>query len=310
MPDPVRPEVVNVFESPLYMVRRALRNMRQSPMLCAAAVGTMTVSLLLVAFFALIVLNVQRLTTEWSREIQVLVYLDQVPEERQLQSWIGDLRQRPEVEGVAFVSRREAFERFRQRLQQDADLLDGLDPEFLPASLEISLVEEHRSQAGVEALVGALKKNPDFGDLRYGQDWLERFESFLRLLKVAGAFLGAFLLFAALFIVANTIKLTLYARRDELEVMALVGATPLFIKAPFLLEGALQGALGGALALGSAYLVFHLSLQEGLQAILLTSGLAGITFLPLSWQLLLLAAGVFLGTFGSLLALRRLVRIA
>lgn len=310
MPDPVRPEVVNVFESPLYMVRRALRNMRQSPMLCAAAVGTMTVSLLLVAFFALIVLNVQRLTTEWSREIQVLVYLDQVPEERQLQSWIGDLRQRPEVEDVAFVSRREAFERFRQRLQQDADLLDGLDPEFLPASLEISLVEEHRSQAGVEALVGALKKNPDFGDLRYGQDWLERFESFLRLLKVAGAFLGAFLLFAALFIVANTIKLTLYARRDELEVMALVGATPLFIKAPFLLEGALQGALGGALALGSAYLVFHLSLQEGLQAILLTSGLAGITFLPLSWQLLLLAAGVFLGTFGSLLALRRLVRIA
>lgn len=310
MPDPVRPEVVNVFESPLYMVRRALRNMRQSPMLCAAAVGTMTVSLLLVAFFALIVLNVQRLTTEWSREIQVLVYLDQVPEERQLQSWIGDLRQRPEVEGVTFVSRREAFERFRQRLQQDADLLDGLDPEFLPASLEISLVEEHRSQAGVEALVGALKKNPDFGDLRYGQDWLERFESFLRLLKVAGAFLGAFLLFAALFIVANTIKLTLYARRDELEVMALVGATPLFIKAPFLLEGALQGALGGALALGSAYLVFHLSLQEGLQAILLTSGLAGITFLPLSWQLLLLAAGVFLGTFGSLLALRRLVRIA
>ncbi|MBE0595669.1 MAG: ABC transporter permease, partial [Desulfuromonadales bacterium] len=216
------------------MLHRALRNMRQSPVLCSAAIGTVAVSLLLVAFFALIVLNVQRLTSQWSQEIQVLVYLDQVPEEKQLQGWISDLRQRPEVAEVTFVSQRQAFERFRQRLKQDADLLDGLDPDLLPASLELSLREEHRSKSGVEVLVTELKKNPSLADLRYGQDWLERFEAFVRLLQLAGAFLGAFLLFAALFIVANTIKLTLYARRDELEVMALVGATPLFIKAPFL----------------------------------------------------------------------------
>jgi cell division transport system permease protein len=146
-------------------------------------------------------------------------------------------------------------------------------------------------------------------DLRYGQEWLERFESFVSLLRLAGAILGGFLLFAALFIVANTIKLTLYARRDELEIMALVGATPMFIKSPFLLEGALQGALGGGLAVAGAYALFQLFLQQGLNSLLLASGVERVTFLPLSWQLLLIAAGVLLGLAGSLLSLRKLVRI-
>ncbi len=298
-----------MFERPVYMLRRALRNMRQSPMLCSAAIGTVTVSLVILAFFALIVLNVQQLTSHWSREIQVTAYLDQVPDDATLQQWMGEIRHRPEVAGVAFVSRRQALERFRQRLKGDADLLDGLDPEVLPASLEITLTEASRSRQGVEAVVAALKQNPHLSDLRYGQDWLERFEAFLGLLRLAGAVLGGFLLFAALFIVSNTIKLTLYARRDELEVMALVGATPLFIKLPFLLEGAIQGVFGGALALGGAFLLYRLFLQQGLQSVLLLSGLGGVHFLPPGYQLALLAAGALLGLFGSLLSLRKLVRI-
>lgn len=292
-----------------YFLRRALRNMRQNPLLCTAAIGTVAVALTILAFFAIVVLNVQKLTGRWSKEVQVVAYLEALPAEAVLQRWVGDIRRLPEVEQVSVVSQQEAFRRFAKRLAADADLLDGLAPEILPASLEIALKEEHRNRQGVLSVVSRLKQNPALGDLRYGQDWLERFESFVGLLRLCGAALGGFLLFAALFIVANTIKITLYARRDELEILALVGATSFFIKLPFLIEGALQGAIGGLLAVGGGYLLFQVFLQEGLGTLLMASGVDGITFLPLSWQLLLVAAGILLGFAGSLVSLRKLVRI-
>lgn len=298
-----------MFERLLYFMRRALRNMRQSPFLCTAAIGTVAVSLAIMAFFAIIVLNVQQVTRHWSQEVQVVAYLDQVPQEEVLKGWIDEIVRLPEVEGVSFVSRSEAFEAFGKRLGADSDLLDGLDKDILPASLEIALKEDYRNRQGVATVVDHLRAHQGLSDLRYGQDWLERFESFLDLLRFAGFVLGGFLLFAALFIVSNTIKLTLYARREELEIMVLVGGTPLFIKIPFLLEGALQGALGGLVALGFSYGLFQLFLQRGLSSLLLASGVGRITFLPVNDQVFLIAAGTALGLVGSLVALRKFVRV-
>lgn len=292
-----------------YFVFRAVRNMRQSPFLCSAAVATVAVSLTIMAFFVIVVLNVQKLTLHWSKEVQIVAYLDVVPEMKLLQAWIDDLQRLPEVEKVTYIPRKEAFHRFKKRLAQDADLLEGLDADVLPASLEIALKEKHRTRQGIEAVVTRLQQNQSFSDLRYGQEWLERFESFVMLLRLAGAALGGTLLFAALFIVSNTIKLTLYARRDELEIMTLVGGTPLFIKTPFLLEGALQGALGGLIAVGGAYALFQIFLSEGLNVLLLAFGINGTTFLPVFYQLLLVGAGILLGLCGSLVSLRKFVRI-
>jgi len=230
-----------LFERTGYFIRRALRNMRQSPVLCSAAVGTVAVALIILAFFAIIVLNVQKLTRHWSEDVQVVAYIDTLPDERLLQQWLSDIQSFPEAANVEFVSHAEALKRFKKRLGDDADLLEGVDPDILPASFEITLKEDSRNHEGVSAVVSRLRQNSGLSDLRYGQEWLERFESFVALLRLAGAILGGFLLFAALFIVSNTIRLTLYARRDELEIMALVGATPIFIKSPFLFEGALQG---------------------------------------------------------------------
>ncbi|RMF47948.1 MAG: ABC transporter permease [Deltaproteobacteria bacterium] len=293
----------------IYLLVRALRNMAQSPFLCSAAVGTVTVALLILAFFALVVLNVQQLTRHWSRDIQVVAYFDKVPSARRLDGVLSRLKGWPEVEGVRYVSPRQAYDRFFRRLGDDADLLAGLPRDFLPAALEIRLQPAARTSAGVAGLVERLRSSGDFSDLRYGQEWLEKFEAFLAVLRTAAVILGGFLLFAALFIVANTIKLTLYARRDELEVMALVGATPVFIKTPFLVEGALQGGIGGLLALAGGYGLFRLFLRQDLGALLLSTGLDRILFLPPTWQLVLVLTGTLLGFLGSLLSLRRLVRI-
>lgn len=298
-----------MFDPIVYITRRVFRNIRQTPVLCSAAIGTVAVALTVLAFFALIVINVQSLATHWSEEIQVIAYLDKEPQAARLKEWRTSIQNMPEVSEVRYVDREEALRRFKIRLGSDSDLLEGFGADILPASLEISLSGEHRNRQAAEAVVGRLKKNPDFSDFSYGQDWLERFEAFLDMLRFGGAVLGAFLLFAALFIVANTIKLTLYARRDELEIMALVGATSMFIKTPFLLEGAFHGAVGALLALGGSLALFQFFLQRGLASLLLVSGGEQVVFLAWRQQLLLIAIGILLGIIGSALSLRKFVRI-
>jgi len=292
-----------------YFFRRALRNMQQSPVLSLASVGTIAVALALLAFFAIAVLNVQQLTASWGESLAIVVYLDEVPGDSIIKGWVSDIERYPEVDKVDFVSRDQAFERFRQRLGDDAGLIEGLGPGVLPASLEISLADQWRNQAAMTAVVDRLRVDHRFTDLQYGQGWLEKLEAFLLLLRVSGAALGGFLVFAALVIVANTIKLTLYARQDELDAMVMVGATSLFIKLPFLVEGALQGVLGGLTALGLSFLVFEVVLQKSLGSLLLITGIDTIHFLPVLWQIMLILGGGLIGLLGSLLALRKYVRL-
>ena len=291
-----------------YFLKRALRNMRQSPVLSLASVGTVAVALALLAFFAITVLNVQQLTVSWGETLAIVAYLDDVPDEQTVKNWAKEIESYPEVAEVTFVSRKAAFERFRKRLGDDAGLVEGLGPEVLPASLEISLADDWRNEAAIATVVERLRKDHRFDDLQYGQGWLEKLEAFLLLLRVSGSALGGFLVFAALVIVANTIKLTLYARQDELEAMAMVGGTSLFIKLPYLVEGALQGLLGGLTALALSFMVFQVVLQKSLGSLLLITGIDTIHFLPLVWQGLLVVGGGFIGLLGSLFALRKFVR--
>lgn len=291
-----------------YFLRRALRNMRQSPVLSLASIGTVAVALALFAFFAIAVLNVQQLTASWGENLAVVAYLDKVPEEKMLAGWIKDIEAYPEIAQVTFVSREIAYERFRQRLGENADLLAGLGPEVLPASLEMTLNQDWRSEAALATVVERLRKEYRFDDLQYGQGWLEKLEAFLLLLRVAGSALGGFLVFAALVIVANTIKLTLYARQDELEAMTMVGGTSLFIKLPYLIEGTVQGLLGGVAALAVSFLAFQVLLQKSLGSLLLITGIDSIHFLPPIWQGSLVIGGGLIGLLGSLFALRRFVR--
>lgn len=289
-----------------YFLRRALRNMRLSPVLSVAAVCTVGVALALLAFFAIAVLNVQRLAANWAADLAIVAYLEQPPDAATLSRWLNEIRAYPEVEAVTYVSREEAYQRFRERLKSDADLLEGLGSEVLPASLEVRLKPERRQDTA--AVVERLGRNKAFGELHYAREWLERFEAFLLLLRTIGAALGGFLAMAALVIVTNTIKLTLYARQDELEAMTMVGATAMFIKLPYLIEGALQGLCGGLLALLASFLAYQFILRENLGSLLLLTGIDTIHFLPPLWQVLVVAAGTLIGVLGSLLALRKFVR--
>lgn len=283
--------------------------MRQSPVLTAATILTVTVSLTIVAVFALLAVNIERLGEAWSSEVQVVAYLQDPPASEELDEWREKLLDLPEVTAVAYISPEKALELFRDRLGQEGDMLRGVEPDILPASLEVSLVTESRNPIGVRSVVDFLRDTLGLDDLHYGQAWLEKFESFMVLLRLSGMVLGTILMAATLFIIFNTIRLTLFARRDELDIMALVGATPFFIKAPYVLEGAVQGAAGGLMALGIVWALFRLVLHDGLQALLLSPGAFNVIFLSPAHQAMLVFGGFLLGVFGSLGSLRKFVRV-
>lgn len=292
-----------------YFILRALRNMRQWPFLCSASILTMAVALATVATFFLVVVNVEQLATRWTKEIQVVAYLQKPPAPQDLADLTRKLKKIPEVESVNYVSPATAMQRFKKHLGHDASLLEGLDPELLPASFELGLHSAYRNQQGIAAVIEQLENTLDVDDLRYGQKWLKRFNDFADMLRFIGIILGGFLLLAALFIVSNTIKLTLYARRDELEIMALVGATMRFIKIPFMLEGAIQGLLGGLLSLIFLALSFVFIISKSLNSFWLTPTDFDLLFLTVNQQIILVLAGIVLGVLGSLSSLRRFIRI-
>ncbi len=298
-----------MLENIRYFIRRALRNMRQWPLLCSAAVLTMAVALATVATFFLVVVNIEQLAASWTQEVQVVAYLENSPKPQEVPKLLKTLQAFPELESASYVSKDDALKRFRKRLGEDASLLEGVERDVLPASFELGLKAEYRNQQGIDQVIKRLENTIDVEELRYGQQWLERFNAFVDMLRFIGMVLGGFLLFAALFIVSNTIKLTLYARRDELEIMALVGATMRFIKIPFLLEGALQGLAGGLLALVFLAGSFKLVIEQSIKSFWLTPTDFQLLFLTANQQLGLVVAGVLLGSLGSLTSLRRFVRI-
>ena len=293
---------------PAYFMRSALRNMRCNPVLSLASVATVTLALSLLTFFVLLVLNVQQLMVSWESESAIVVYLDREPADKQRLALLAEFEGVPEVATVRFLSKAQAMERFRTRLAEDADLLSGLPADFLPASLEIGLKVQQSSPVTIEKLVERLQQDSRFDDVRYSREWVEKLRSFILILRGLGAGVGGFLLFAAIIIVANTIKLTLYARQDELETMTMVGATSLFIKLPYLLEGGLQGLLGGVLALTLGFLTFQVVLRESLRSLLLVSGIDTVHFLSPLWQVGIVMTGALIGLLGSLFALRKFVR--
>ena len=185
-------------------------------------------------------------------------------------------------------------------------MLTDLGEGVLPASLEITLTAEAARPAVVASFAEQLA-GPEFTDIDYGREWVERFNAFLSLLKALGVILGLLILISAMFLVTNTVYLIVYNRRDELEIARLVGADDRYITSPFLFEGFTQGLLGGLLAtagLWAVHRVLVLRLQEALQL-----EVAGeLAFVPPEYVGLLALSGVILGMTAATIAVKRFLR--
>jgi len=266
------------------------------------SVITIGVTLVLVGAFALMLQNMDELLEHFGDDLLVTAYLDIGISEEALRELESRVREVDGVESVEGVSPDEALVRFGDTVGTNSALLEGLDINPLPASLEISLAPERRSADGLKAVVGVIEGLPGVESLNSGRDWVEGYLRAVALLRAIGTGLGAILALATLLIVANTIRLGIFARSDELEILSLVGASRAFVQTPFLIEGVLQGSVGGAIALGLLFALFNLvlpGLEFGLELLV---GSAPRFFSPAE-SLLLIAAGGGLGLVGSASAL-------
>ncbi len=290
-----------------YFLSRAILNIRQNSFINLVTIFTIALGLLIISLFLLILVNLEGAAQEWSRQVQVTVYLDKEPSPQELTELRSGIQRLSGSDAVTFIGKEEALKRFRARLKGQESLLEGVAADVLPASLEITLKRGSRDSDSVEAFVGRLKKIPGVGEIQYGEEWVRRLTTFMTFARLIVTFIGGFLLIAVLFIVSNTIKLTIYARRDELELLSLVGATRFFIKAPFLIEGIIQGLTGSLLALifltGSYYGILY---NAG-DFLRFSPTSAGLAFLPFEYLAAILITGVLLGFVGSLASLKRFI---
>ncbi|MCM0082028.1 permease-like cell division protein FtsX [Geomonas sp. Red32] len=292
-----------------YFSSRALANLRQNTFVSVVTVGTIALALLIASLFLLVYVNLDHMAQGWSDKVQVTVYFDKEPAPLAVTALKGRIMNIPGASKVVFVSQQEAEKRLRARLKGQESLLEGVTADVLPASMEISLDRSNRDTAQVASFVSALKKIDGIGEVQYGEEWVKRFNSFMNLFRLMGMLLGSFLAVTVLFIVSNTIKLTIYARKDELEVLGLVGATRFFIKAPFLIEGILQGALGAVLSVVALLVCYYTFLKNAGNFLGVNPASAGLSFLPPAHLAGILLGGVLLGFIGSATSLRRFVNV-
>jgi cell division transport system permease protein len=289
-----------------YFVRQAMRNMVENRLVHLIGLGTMVIAFLMFDAFILIFVNLNSWTQEQGRSLTMSIYFKGEPERAVIENIKKELLQYP-VSITDFISKDDALKSLRKQLGEKAGLLDGLGENPLPASLEIVLSRDVSGDSLPYELKTRLERINGVDEVQYSQEWVERFQAIMRAVKLIGLVFGGLLFLAALFIITNTVKLTIYSRKDEIEILKLVGATNRFVKIPFLIEGSIQGFLGGSVALIVLFLVYVAIITK----VDLSIGFASldIIFLSPQFTLLLLLMSSMIGFIGSTVSLGRFFRI-
>jgi len=290
-----------------YFGRQALANILDNRLVHLVGVGTIAIAFLVFDAFVLVFVNLNHLTEERGRPLTMSIYFKDVPEKAVLESIKKELLDFPGVAIERLISKDDAMRTLRKQLGDKAGLLDGIKENPLPASLEIVLSRDKAGELLPYQLKTRLERIDSVDEVQYSQEWIRRIQTIMEAVELIGIVFGGLLFLAALFIITNTIKLTIYSRKDEIEILKLVGATNRFVKIPFLIEGSIQGFLGGSLALIILYLVYITVITR----LELGIGFAffDVIFLSPQFTLFLLLMSIFVGFIGSTVSLGRFFRI-
>jgi len=287
---------------------RSLWRGRQSGVLSMA---TIALALFVLGGFLLATTNLERLGAEWSADAELSVYLKDEIAPAEFRAVQDLLAPGGAIASYEYVSKAGALARFRQTFADLAGAVDSLGDNPLPASFEVRLrtavpgkdaTDDSSGRAELDALVSRLRAAPGVTDVRYDRQWLARVMSAIGIIRAVGFVLGSVLTMAAALAVANVVRLALYARRDELDIMQLVGAPNAFIRGPFVMEGVLQGGVGAVFALVGLGAAFLLLRGRYLDPLASAVNLTSIRFLPAGTCLMVLAGGMAVGCLGGLMA--------
>ncbi len=281
---------------PFYAIKEALSTIRRAKLTSFSATATLIIFMFLLGMFLLVYVNLNRVVAKTRERVQIEAFLGDELDQKSALALADSIRSLSAVKAVSYVDKEMALDTFRQQFGDEA--LQVLETNPLPASLKIELGEENRTFPRAEKVAQQIAELPGVVDVEYGRQWLSRLDHLLDAVGAAALMLGLILAASAVLVVATTIRLAFHARRETVEIMRLVGATPGFIARPFVVEGAIYGFFGallGSMLLGMLYGV-------------LSRHLAGLLFLPPVLWVGLLAFGTLLGGVGSAVAMRRVGR--
>lgn len=288
-----------------YFLTEASASLLRSWRSAALAILTIAAGLFVLGFFLMVNSNLQQVVGRWSESAEMSVFLDDAATGEQIQA----VEEAIEKSGIAAsrnrMTKADAIARFREDFPDLSAAADKLSRNPFPASIEVRLTSAAQASASsVEDLAGTLSALPGVADVRYDRRWLSRLGSAVRFLRTIGLVIVGLLAIAAALTVANVVRLAAYARRDEIEIMQLVGAPFAFIRGPFVAEGVLQGGVGAVVAIVSLWAVFLMGKGWYGRMALEGLGLTSLVFLPVTAILALLLGGMLLGCVGGLIVAR------
>jgi len=289
------------------VLRQVGRNLRQTWPSQFMTLLTVSLSVLIFSTFYLVYTNMLNLGNKLGDDLRLIVYLEDEPGAEMQEQLRRKILAFDDVEEIRFISREEAFERFKDQLGGEQDVLDDMPQDFLPASVEVIPLKNLRSLNQVKLFSDYLSKLPGSLKVQYGQDWIERFYNFTQLLSIVVLLSGGLLILTSVFMVSYTIRLTILGRQAELELLKLVGATNNYIRMPFLIEGLLQGFIGSFMGLASLFVLFNwVKLKFSGSGIL---NILEFAFFQIPTIATIVLVSIMLCTIGSFTSMQKFLRI-
>jgi cell division transport system permease protein len=285
-----------------FLLGEALRDLRRAGRVAVSAILLISLSLAALGAFWLLSSNLGQAVSLFRERVKIVVYLEREPSTTDAAALVERVRRMPGVAVVRYVGKSEALGTLKQVLGKDAAVADSLPQNPLPASLEVTPTAEGATPEGARALVTRLSALPETDEVGGGVDWIDRFAQGQRLLWLFGLGVGAVLAGAAILTVATATALVLHARREEMEIMRLVGAPEHVVRLPLLLQGMMQGLIGASLAvwvLVGSYAIIGPHAEPLLTE---TLGIPRLVFLRPENVVTLMLAGTLLGGLGGWMA--------
>ena len=287
-----------------YFLREALRRIWVAKRTSFLAVAMIAISLLIVGSFLLVAENLGRAAARWQGKSRIVIYLDSAATPAETRAVDAFLAARPELARRRLVTREEALARFKSYFANLSEVVGQLEENPFPPSYEIEVDPRLAQSRGLVGNITTLESMAGVDQVQYDWEWLTRLRRLVNIINLIGLVAGGILGIAAVFTIANVIRLTMMLYREEIEIMRLVGATERMIRGPFLIEGLLQGTIGGILSIVLLYSIYEVARRSLAPSSSILWSFLFLGFLP--WQKIaaLVAGGMFAGWFGSWMSVR------
>lgn len=288
-----------------YFIKEVYTSFKRNIWMTLASIFTVVLSLFILGFFSIVILNLNKMADTLESQVQISVYLKDDLSQEEIDETKETLSKIEGLQDIKFTTREEAMKNFKERLGDQQFLLDALDDTNpLPNSFSLTVTSPQQ----VKTIADTAAALDSVESASYSQDIINHLFNLTHLIRLIGVALIILLTGAAIFIISNTIRLTVFARRKEIAIMKYVSATDWFIRWPFLLEGICLGFIGGGLATIFLYIVYNQVTQEIYEA---------MAFFPLIPQhpfidyisLAILVAGIIIGALGSTISLKRFLKV-